>query len=195
MTINFSHVISSYYFVGKTVVVTGGTSGIGLEIAKLLSSFGANIIVSARNKEKLLEVAALCQIINPKIMVFPIELDLEKYQNIDDYTTQIIDTLEKNGLSSKIDVLINSAGVSSRGLARDTNMQILERIMVSLHSLLYSHLRILHMDTYYMFVHNHFDSYSVKCKLITFTTWSVGSKPLLTRIAVIYVSMSNYYSI
>jgi short-subunit dehydrogenase len=111
--------------------VTGGSSGIGLEIAKLLSSFGANIIISARNKEKLIEVAALCQIINPIIMVLPIELDLEKYRNIDDYTTQIIDTLEKNGLSSKIDVLINSAGVSSRGLAMDTNMETLERIMVS----------------------------------------------------------------
>jgi short-subunit dehydrogenase len=114
MSTNFSHVIPFNFIVGKTVVVTGGSSGIGLEIAKLLSSFGANIIISSRNKEKLIEVAALCRIINPKISVFPIELDLEKYQNIDDYTTQIIDTLEKKGLSPKIDVLINSAGVSSR---------------------------------------------------------------------------------
>jgi short-subunit dehydrogenase len=173
MALNFSHVISLYYIVGKTVVVTGGSSGIGLEIAKLLSSFGANIIISARNKEKLIEVAALCQIINPKTMVFPIEIDLEKYQNIDDYTTQIIDTLEKNGLSSKIDVLINSAGVSSRGLAMDTNMETLERIMVSLHTILHRNLHILYMDTHYMFVHNQFDFYSVLCKLISSTTWSV----------------------
>jgi short-subunit dehydrogenase len=140
MTTNFSHVIPSNFIVGKTVVVTGGSSGIGLEIAKLLSSFGANIIISSRNKEKLIEVAALCQIINPKIKVFPIELDLEKYQNIDNYTTQIIDTLESNGLSPKIDVLINSAGVSSRGLAMDTSMETLERVMVSVSTIAYRYL-------------------------------------------------------
>ena len=37
-----------------------------------------------------------------------------------------------NGLPRRIDVLINNAGLSSRGMALDTDMGTLERLMVSL---------------------------------------------------------------
>lgn len=41
------------YYQGKTVYVTGGSSGIGLAASVLLSSYGANVAIFARNKEKL----------------------------------------------------------------------------------------------------------------------------------------------
>lgn len=37
----------------KTILITGGTTGIGLATAKLLSSEGAKIIVTGRNPETL----------------------------------------------------------------------------------------------------------------------------------------------
>lgn len=40
-------------FAGKTVFITGGSSGIGLASAKLLSAHGANVAIFARNKAKL----------------------------------------------------------------------------------------------------------------------------------------------
>jgi short-subunit dehydrogenase len=40
-------------FDGKTVYITGGSSGIGLEIGKLLASLGADILLLARNEKKL----------------------------------------------------------------------------------------------------------------------------------------------
>jgi short-subunit dehydrogenase len=42
-------------FAGKTVFITGGSSGIGLSIAKLLSGQGANIAIFARNRMRLEE--------------------------------------------------------------------------------------------------------------------------------------------
>ena len=40
-------------FTGKTIIVTGASSGIGRETAILLSKLGAKLIIIARNKEKL----------------------------------------------------------------------------------------------------------------------------------------------
>lgn len=39
--------------VGKTAIVTGASSGIGSAIAKELSGAGANVVLAARNEEKL----------------------------------------------------------------------------------------------------------------------------------------------
>lgn len=116
---------------GKTCLITGGSSGIGMELAKLLSSLGATIIISSRNKDKLEDVAAHCRFLHPKVLIFPIVLDLEKYDEVHEYTDKILDTLERNRLPRRVDVLINNAGLSSRGTAMDTNMDTLQRLMVS----------------------------------------------------------------
>jgi NADPH:quinone reductase-like Zn-dependent oxidoreductase len=115
---------------GKNCVVTGGSSGIGKELAIQLSSLGANVIISSRSIEKLEDVAAQCRLLYPQTQIFPIILDLEKYDNISEYTKTVLQTLKENGLPQRIDVLINNAGLSSRGAAMDTSMQTLQKIMV-----------------------------------------------------------------
>jgi NAD(P)-dependent dehydrogenase (short-subunit alcohol dehydrogenase family) len=42
---------------GQTVVVIGGSSGMGLETARRARAEGANVILTARNKERLHEIA------------------------------------------------------------------------------------------------------------------------------------------
>ena len=116
---------------GKNCIVTGGSSGIGMELAVLLSSLGANVVISSRSSDKLEEVARRCKLLNPSSIVLPIVLDLERYDNIAEYSALVVKTLKENNLSERIDVLINNAGMSSRGTAIDTSMNTLEKMMVS----------------------------------------------------------------
>ena len=44
-------------FTGKTVLVTGGGSGMGLAIAKQFLDEGANVAIGGRNQQKLDEAA------------------------------------------------------------------------------------------------------------------------------------------
>ena len=41
---------------GKTVVITGGTGGIGFHITKYLAYLGAKVILAARNKDKTIDI-------------------------------------------------------------------------------------------------------------------------------------------
>lgn len=41
------------YYSGKTALVTGGTQGIGLSVARLLTQMGSRVILAARNEERL----------------------------------------------------------------------------------------------------------------------------------------------
>ena len=45
------------YFKDKVVIITGASSGIGLASARLLGSFGADVVMAARSLDKLQELA------------------------------------------------------------------------------------------------------------------------------------------
>ncbi len=78
-------------------LVTGASSGIGLEISKYLDELGYELVLVARNKEKLENVAKTLRH-KPKIIV----VDLSKMEDI-----KSLYVLVKN---DDIDVLVNNAG-------------------------------------------------------------------------------------
>lgn len=49
--------MSSIYVQGKVVIITGGSSGFGLETARLLLEHGAQVVITGRNQQKLLAAA------------------------------------------------------------------------------------------------------------------------------------------
>ena len=60
-------------FHGKTVWITGASSGIGKALAIKLSSLGANLVLSSRKEDQLHKVANLC---NSECFILKLDLDL-----------------------------------------------------------------------------------------------------------------------
>lgn len=90
-------------------LVTGASSGIGLEMAKYLDSLGYEVILVARDKEKLESVAKTLTN-KPKIIV----MDLAKIEDI-----KSLYVLVKN---DNIDVLVNNAGFGLCGYFSETDL-------------------------------------------------------------------------
>ncbi|SVB51361.1 uncharacterized protein METZ01_LOCUS204215, partial [marine metagenome] len=84
----------------KVVIVTGSSSGIGLEIAKTLSSKKATVVIACRDEVRGMEIHNQ---INGNSEY--INLDLSSFKSIDKFTRSV------NNKFSKVDILINNAGV------------------------------------------------------------------------------------
>jgi gluconate 5-dehydrogenase len=100
---------------GKNALVTGGSRGIGLAIAKGLAQHGANIKIIARTEMQLEQ--AKKQIQNDtgkKVWAFP--FDLADTEAIESIFQKIIK--ETKG----IDILVNCAGITRRAPAEDINI-------------------------------------------------------------------------
>jgi NAD(P)-dependent dehydrogenase (short-subunit alcohol dehydrogenase family) len=84
----------------KVALITGGTSGIGLETAKLFRSEGAHVIVTGANPDHIEE--ASCQL-GPNVLV--LRADLRVLSDIDDVATTIRDRF------GQLDILFANAGI------------------------------------------------------------------------------------
>ncbi len=51
---------------GRTALITGGTSGIGLAIAKAFLRSGANVVITGRSEERLMSACSELKLQNPK---------------------------------------------------------------------------------------------------------------------------------
>ncbi len=91
---------------GKTVLITGASSGIGLTVAHYLAKAGAHVLLLARSKDTLEEVKAEIEAQGGKASVFP--CDLNDMESIDKVSQQILKEIPQ------IDILINNAGRSIR---------------------------------------------------------------------------------
>ncbi len=89
----------------KTILITGSTDGIGFETAKLLASEGHNILLHGRNPEKLERVQKTLLAIKGGGGVEIYLADISLMTNVEMLAQAVA------GKHSKLDVLINNAGV------------------------------------------------------------------------------------
>ena len=88
-------------FKDKTVLVTGGGSGIGFEIAKQFLGYGAEVYIASRKKDRLEEAVIK---LKPFGEVKAFALDIRETENIGHLANMI------ESQSGKLDILINNAG-------------------------------------------------------------------------------------
>lgn len=103
-----SDVIAGISLSGKTALVTGGYSGLGLATVKALERAGARVIVGARRPNAA--AADLKGIAGVTI----VPLDLSDPVSIDGFAATI------STKTGKIDILINNAAIMANALTRDT---------------------------------------------------------------------------
>jgi short-subunit dehydrogenase len=103
---------------GRSVLVTGASSGIGAAIARDLAGQGAVVGICARRTEPLDTVLADCKQNSPKSRAWTI--DLSRLDDLEPFVARVEDEL------GGIDVLVNNAGVSLHGVAAETPIATLE---------------------------------------------------------------------
>lgn len=113
-------------FKGRVALITGCSTGLGVQMAKALASQGCTIIPIARRMEKLQEVAAaLTEEFG--VEAYPIRCDITDTAMVE---ATVKEALEKFG---RIDILINNAGTGAVAPAEDiTDEQFANEINIDL---------------------------------------------------------------
>jgi NAD(P)-dependent dehydrogenase (short-subunit alcohol dehydrogenase family) len=102
---------------GKIVIVTGASSGLGVELAAALAGAGAVPVVAARRAERLAEVTAAL----PRADAITCDVTRE-----DDRERLVAHVLERHG---RIDGLVNNAGMGATAPALKTPATTFSRVV------------------------------------------------------------------
>lgn len=107
-------------FKDKTVIVTGGSEGVGAAAAKLFAQAGANLVLVARNKKNLEAVADALRD-KTRVAVFPMDVT---------DADACVDVFKKAAFEfGGVHVLVNNAGYHARGNVADVDAAALARMV------------------------------------------------------------------
>ena len=110
-----------------TALITGASSGIGYELARVFAASGFDLVVTARREDRLADLAAGLPS-GCRVKVVPVDLSKAKGP------ARLLAAVKEAGL--EIDVLVNNAGIAATGpfqsLSRD---QVREMLQVNLRAL------------------------------------------------------------
>ena len=98
------HLDDLFGLTGQTALVTGASSGLGVEAAEALAKAGAAVGLVARRRERLEQVARELEGLGAKTCVSPADL------RVTEEIEAAVDAVERE--LGPIDVLVNSAGVA-----------------------------------------------------------------------------------
>jgi NAD(P)-dependent dehydrogenase (short-subunit alcohol dehydrogenase family) len=99
----------------RNVLITGGNSGIGYEMALALAGTGDRVIIAARSDAKSQQAVSKIKAAHPAAKVEALPLDLANFANIDAFAAALLKTMPV------IDVLILNAGLYTLKLNRLAN--------------------------------------------------------------------------
>ena len=106
---------------GKIALVTGGSRGLGLQIAEALGEMGAKLALTARKADELEEARA--HLTRQSVEALPLVCDLSQPEAIAPMLSKLL------GRYGKIDILINNAGASWGAPAEDHPLEAWQKIV------------------------------------------------------------------
>lgn len=106
---------------GKTALVTGGSRGLGLQIAEALGEMGARLVLSARKEDELASAVAHLAAIN--IDASAVVADSSRETDI----ARLVD--ESLARLGRIDILVNNAGATWGAPAEDHPLEAWDKVM------------------------------------------------------------------
>jgi NAD(P)-dependent dehydrogenase (short-subunit alcohol dehydrogenase family) len=106
---------------GRTALVTGGSRGLGLQIAEALGEFGAKLVLVARKQAELDE--AVAHLARQKIEASAIAADLSKPDAVQQVAEEAIRRL------GQVDILVNNAGATWGAPAEDYPLEGWDKVM------------------------------------------------------------------
>lgn len=107
---------------GKTALITGGSRGLGLQIAEAVCDYGGNVILVARNERELAAAAAGLEGRGGKVAA--LVADLGDPSTIEDLVERAA------GSFGSIDLLVNNAGMSSYAPAEEYPLEAWNEVMM-----------------------------------------------------------------
>jgi|AMWB02.1.fsa_nt_gi gluconate 5-dehydrogenase len=116
------HVMQMFSLTGKTAVVTGGSVGLGGQMATALAEAGANVVIAARKVERCV---ALCETLEKatEVKTLPVACDVSQATEC----RRLVDETVKH--FGRLDILVNNAGISWVADALDFPMDKWQRVM------------------------------------------------------------------
>jgi len=105
----------------KTALVTGGSRGLGLQMAQALGEQGARVVISSRKQRELDE--AVAQLTGCGIDATAIAADLSQDAHVQPFVEEAIRRL------GRIDILVNNAGASWGAPAEDYPAEAWDKVM------------------------------------------------------------------
>jgi NAD(P)-dependent dehydrogenase (short-subunit alcohol dehydrogenase family) len=98
-------VLDRFRLDGKVAVVTGASSGLGVQFAQALAQAGADVVLGARREDRLIETRELVEAEGRRALAVRVDVT-----DPDDCTALVDSAVEEFG---RVDILVNNAGVAS----------------------------------------------------------------------------------
>jgi 3-dehydrosphinganine reductase len=110
-------------FLHQNILITGGSTGIGLAIAREFAQLGGRLFILARGQDQLNAAAASLRKEFPHVQVKTYAVDIADRQRVAEVIREIGDG------HGGIHTVVNNAGISGQGRLEDQNLDKLHKVM------------------------------------------------------------------
>ena len=114
VNVNVASLASSDLLKGRCALITGGTSGIGFEIAKAFINAGGTVVITGRSQDRI--DVALSKLKKGRSFGIVLDTNVGSFNN---KFAELLNVLNQENVP-QIDILVNNAGVNGKGMPNAT---------------------------------------------------------------------------